>query len=452
MNATLAPSTLRKLNLKIIPLVIICYFIANLDKTNISIAALQMNADLGMTATMYGVGVSVFYITYLIFEVPSNLLMMKVGPRIWIARIMISWGLVSSLMFLVQAPWQLYTLRLLLGAAEAGFAPGIIYYLSQWFPQANRARAMSFFYMGSVGASVVGLPLGGMILNMHGFLGMTGWRWLFLIEGIPAVILGIVVLFVMRDNPHKAPWLSRVEADNLVTVLEAERGTATIGAHVPWYKAIANRTVIGLSAVWLFQAFCTIGVTLFMPLILKGLVPDSGSVMVGVLSAVPFLAAIAFMYFNGRSSDRTGERSKHLAFPLIAAGVCMALAPYSPPVVAYILLILAVGLTFALTPVFWAVTTEKIVGVAAAASIAVINTVAQFAGLGLPPVLGAIKDSTGNYNGGLLLIAAALIVGGVLGRFITRNHRSHNRATVPVAGSAIPDSRVESATDEVPTR
>ncbi|MGG5171847.1 MFS transporter [Pseudarthrobacter sp. J1738] len=448
MSATLAPSILRKLNLKIIPLVIICYFIANLDKTNISIAALQMNADLGMTATMYGVGVSVFYITYLIFEVPSNLLMTKVGPRIWIARIMISWGLVSSLMCLVQAPWQLYTLRLLLGAAEAGFAPGIIYYLSQWFPQANRARAMSFFYMGSVGASVIGLPLGGAILNLHGILGVSGWRWLFLIEGIPAVILGVVVLFVMRDNPHKAPWLSHSEADDLVAVLDAERGTATIGVHVPWYKAIANRTVLGLSAVWLFQAFCTIGVTLFMPLILKGMVPNSGSVLVGVLSAVPFLAAIVFMYFNGRSSDRTGERSKHLAFPLIAAGVCMALAPYTPALLAYILLILAVGLTFALTPVFWAVTTEKIVGVAAAASIAVINTVAQFAGLGLPPILGSIKDSTGNYNGGLLLIAAALILGGILGRIITRNHRSHNQPVVPVDL----DSHAQLATDEVSKR
>ncbi|MGG5173874.1 MFS transporter [Pseudarthrobacter sp. J1763] len=448
MSATLAPSILRKLNLKIIPLVIICYFIANLDKTNISIAALQMNADLGMTATMYGVGVSVFYITYLIFEVPSNLLMTKVGPRIWIARIMISWGLVSSLMCLVQAPWQLYTLRLLLGAAEAGFAPGIIYYLSQWFPQANRARAMSFFYMGSVGASVIGLPLGGAILNLHGILGVSGWRWLFLIEGIPAVILGVVILFVMRDNPHKAPWLSHSEADDLVAVLDAERGTATIGVHVPWYKAIANRTVLGLSAVWLFQAFCTIGVTLFMPLILKGMVPNSGSVLVGVLSAVPFLAAIVFMYFNGRSSDRTGERSKHLAFPLIAAGVCMALAPYTPALLAYILLILAVGLTFALTPVFWAVTTEKIVGVAAAASIAVINTVAQFAGLGLPPILGSIKDSTGNYNGGLLLIAAALILGGILGRIITRNHRSHNQPVVPVDL----DSHAQLATDEVSKR
>lgn len=451
MNATLAPSTLRKLNLKIIPLVIICYFIASLDKSNISIAALDMNADLGMTTTMYGLGVSVFYITYMIFEVPSNLLMTKVGPRIWIARIMISWGLISSLMCIIQAPWQLYIMRLLLGAAEAGFTPAIIYYLSQWFPQANRARAMSFFFMGTVGAAVVGLPLGGMILNMHGFLSVAGWRWLFLIEGLPALIIGVVVLFVMCDNPHKAAWLSRDEADNLVAVLETERGTATIGAHVPWYRAIANRTVLGLSVVWLSQAFCTIGVALFMPLILKGLIPNSGNFMVGVLSAVPFLAAIFFMHFNGRSSDKTGERSKHMALPLIAAGVCLALAPYSPALVAYILLILAVGLTFALTPVFWAVTTEKIVGIAAAASIAVINTVAQLAGLGLPPILGAIKDSTGNYNGGLLLIAAALISGGILGLIITRNHRSHNQPIIPVNKSA-PDSLRQTVNDGMATR
>lgn len=448
MIATLAPSTLRKLNLKIIPLVIVCYFIASLDKSNISIAALDMNADLGMTATMYGLGVSVFYITYMIFELPSNLLMSRVGARIWIARIMITWGLISSLMCIVQAPWQLYTMRLLLGAAEAGFTPAIIFYLAQWFPRANRARAMSFFFMGAVGASVVGLPLGGMILNMHGFLGVTGWRWLFLIEGLPAVIVGVVVLFVMRDNPHKAAWLSRDEADKLVAVLEAERDTATIGAHVPWHKAIANRTILGLSAVWLSQAFCTIGVALFMPLILKGLIPNSSNIMVGVLSAVPFLAAVFFMHFNGRSSDRTGERSKHLALPLIAAGICMALAPYAPPVVAYILLILAVGLTFALTPVFWAVTTEKIVGVAAAASIAVINTAAQVAGLGLPPLLGAIKDSTGNYNGGLLLIAAALIGGGILGRVVTRDHPSHNRPTTPVDP---PPASASHKNDEIPT-
>ena len=431
MTALLSPSVLRKLNTKIIPLVVVCYFVNNLDKTNVSIAALDMNADLGLTATMYGIGVSVFYITYLVFEVPSNLIMTRVGPRIWIARIMISWGIISSLMCLVHVPWQFYTLRLLLGAAEAGFAPGIIYYLSQWFPQANRARAMSFFYMGSVSASVVGLPLGGMLLTMDGFLGMAGWRWLFLLEGIPAVVLGIVVLAVLKERPRQAPWLTSQEADQLEAVLESERGAATIGEHYPWYKAITNPTVIALSAVWLLQAFCTIGVTLFMPLILDGLAPGKDSVVVGLLSALPFVMACVFMYLNGRSSDRTGERSKHLGLPLVAAGLCMGLAPYSPTAVAYLLLVLAVGLTFALTPVFWAVTTEKIAGVAAAASIALINTVAQFAGIGLPPVLGAIKDATGSYDGGLLLIALALVVGGVLGIAVTRHHRSRPQ---PVAG------------------
>lgn len=420
---TLAPTTLRKLNVHIIPLVMVCYFVANLDKTNISIAALDMNADLGLTATMYGVGVSLFYVTYLLLEVPSNVIMTKVGPRIWIARIMISWGLISSMMCLVHEAWQLYTLRLLLGAAEAGFVPGIIFYLSQWFPQENRARAMSFFYMGSVGASVIGLPLGGALLNMHGFLGLAGWRWLFLIEGVPAIVLGIVVLVVMRDTPHKASWLDRSEADALVGAIRSENVHAEVEAHVPWHRALTNPTVMALAVVWLLQAFCTIGVTLFMPLILSGLAPDAGSFVLGLLAAVPFLAACVFMYLNGRSSDRTGERSRHLGLPLIAAGICMALAPYSPTVLAYLLLILAVGLTFALTPVFWAATTQKVAGVAAAASIAFINTVAQFAGLGLPPALGAIKDARGSYDLGLLLIAAALVIGGVLGLLVTRDLR-----------------------------
>lgn len=290
---------------------------------------------------------------------------------------------------------------------------------------------MSFFYMGSVGASVIGLPLGGALLNMHGFLGLAGWRWLFLIEGVPAIVLGIVVLVVMRDTPHKASWLDRSEADALVGAIRSENVHAEVEAHVPWHRALTNPTVMALAVVWLLQAFCTIGVTLFMPLILSGLAPDAGSFVLGLLAAAPFLAACVFMYLNGRNSDRTGERSRHLGLPLIAAGICMALAPYSPTVLAYLLLILAVGLTFALTPVFWAATTQKVAGVAAAASIAFINTVAQFAGLGLPPALGAIKDARGSYDLGLLLIAAALVIGGVLGLLVTRDLRGRRPGPTP---------------------
>ena len=422
MSRAIELTTLRKLNLKIIPVVMICYFIANLDKTNISIAALQMNADLKLTAAMYGIGVSMFYVTYIIFEIPSNVILTKVGPRIWIARIMITWGIISSLMAFVHTPGQLYVLRLLLGAAEAGFTPGIIYYLSCWFPKTNRARAMSFFYIGSVGASVVGLPIGGMLLNLHGALGLVGWRWLFFLEGIPAVILGIYILFRLVDHPGKAKWLKPAEASWLTTKLEEERSNAQIGEHEAWYKALGNPIVLALAAVWFFQAFSSIGIILFMPLILKSIAPGRGSTVIGLLSALPFLAAGVFMYFNGRHSDKTGERSLHLGLPVILAGICMATAVYSPALLGYVLLVLTVGLTFALTPVFWAVTTERIAGVAAAASIALINTVANFVGLGLPPVLGRIKDATGSYDAGLLIIATALVLSGVIGILVTRNH------------------------------
>ncbi|ENH8203776.1 MFS transporter, partial [Yersinia enterocolitica] len=207
MNIDLCSTTLKKLNAKIIPFIIICYFVANLDKTNISVAALQMNADLGLSASMYGLGVGMFYISYIIFEIPSNVIMTRVGARIWIARIMITWGIVSAGMSLVQTPTQLYVMRFLLGMAEAGFTPGIIYYISCWFPKSNRARAMSFFYMGSVLASVIGLPISGSILNMHGIADIAGWRWLFAMEGIPAIILGCLVLLRLPDTPNHATWL-----------------------------------------------------------------------------------------------------------------------------------------------------------------------------------------------------------------------------------------------------
>ncbi|HDL8430789.1 TPA: MFS transporter, partial [Yersinia enterocolitica] len=206
MNIDLCSTTLKKLNAKIIPFIIICYFVANLDKTNISVAALQMNADLGLSASMYGLGVGMFYISYIIFEIPSNVIMTRVGARIWIARIMITWGIVSAGMSLVQTPTQLYVMRFLLGMAEAGFTPGIIYYISCWFPKSNRARAMSFFYMGSVLASVIGLPISGSILNMHGIADIAGWRWLFAMEGIPAIILGCLVLLRLPDTPNHATW------------------------------------------------------------------------------------------------------------------------------------------------------------------------------------------------------------------------------------------------------
>ena len=424
MNTDLYTTTLRQLNAKIIPFIIICYFVANLDKTNISIAALQMNADLGLSASMYGLGVGMFYISYIIFEIPSNVIMTKVGARVWIARIMITWGIVSAGMSLVQTPTQLYVMRFLLGMAEAGFTPGIIYYISCWFPKSNRARAMSFFYMGSVTASIIGLPLSGTLLNMHGLADIAGWRWLFAIEGVPAVALGILVLWRLPQTPDHAAWLSDAQKSWLKAQLERDNAGVEVGANHRWYSALKNKTVLLLSLVWFLQAFGSIGITLFLPLIIKSMASEQSNLVVSLLAAVPFIAACLFMYLNGRHSDTTRERSWHLGLPLILSGLSLAIAVYaSNLLVAYLLLVLTVGFNFALTPIFWAVTTEKLAGVAAAASIAFINTVANFVGLGLPPLLGKIKDLTNSYHYGLLIVAAALILGGAIGVWVSRPPR-----------------------------
>lgn len=421
MSNDLHTSTLRQLNSKIIPFIVICYFVANLDKTNISIAALQMNADLGLSASMYGLGVGMFYISYILFEIPSNVIMTKVGARRWIARIMITWGIVSTGMALVHTPNQLYVMRFLLGMAEAGFAPGIIYYISCWFPKSNRARAMSFFYMGSVGASIIGLPVSGAILNMHGIADIAGWRWLFALEGIPAVVLGCLVLWRLPDSPAHATWLSAQQKSWLAQRLQQDNSGVVIDKNHSWLSALKDKTVLLLSLVWFLQAFGSIGITLFMPLIIKSVAAEQSNFVISLLSAVPFVLACLFMYLNGRHSDRTGERSWHMGLPLIISGLALAMAIYSSNLLlAYGLLVLTVGFNFALTPVFWAVTTEKLAGVAAAASIAFINTIANFVGLGLPPLLGKIKDLTHSYHYGLLIVAAALIAGGVIGIIISR--------------------------------
>lgn len=424
MNTDLYTSTLKQLNAKIIPFIVICYFVANLDKTNISIAALQMNADLGLSASMYGLGVGMFYISYILFEIPSNVIMTKVGARRWIARIMITWGIVSTGMAFVHSANQLYVMRFLLGMAEAGFAPGIIYYISCWFPRSNRARAMSFFYMGSVAASIIGLPVSGALLNMHGIADIAGWRWLFALEGIPAVALGFMVLWRLPDTPDHAPWLSPEQTSWLRQRLQQDNAGVEIGKNHSWLSALKDKTVLLLSLVWFLQAFGSIGITLFMPLIIKSMAAEQSNFTIGLLSAVPFMLACLFMYLNGRHSDKTNERSWHMGLPLIFSGLALALAIYSGNlVVSYILLVLTVGFNFALTPIFWAVTTEKLAGVAAAASIAFINTIANFVGLGLPPILGKIKDMTNSYHYGLLIVAVALILGGVIGIIVSRPSR-----------------------------
>ena len=423
MNLTPASKaeTISLMTRRLIPFLMLLYLVAYLDRANISVAALQMNADLGLTSRMYGLGAGLFYVTYILFEVPSNMILARVGARRWIARIMVTWGIVACWMAFIQTPKQLYGMRLLLGMAEAGFTPGIIYYISCWFPSSDRARAMSFFYIAAALASVIGLPLSGALLNMHGVLGFAGWRWLYFVEGIPAVLLGFVVLKHLPDSVQDAKWLSRPQGEWLAKTIAEESARAPGGDSAGWRRAFFDGKVWLLSLFWLLQAFGTIGVTLFLPQILKGLSGESNFV-VSLLAALPFLLACLLMYWNSRDSDACQERRWHLGLPLLAAGVLLIASVHAGNLlVTYLLLLAAVGLNWSITPIFWAVTTEYLAGGAAAAgAIALINAVANFAGVGLPPLMGYIKDQTGHYDAGLLLVGGALILGGVLGLRLAR--------------------------------
>lgn len=408
--------TVRLITRRLLPLLMLCYLIAYIDRSNISVAALQMNADLGLTSGMYGIGAGIFYVTYILFEIPSNVILARVGARRWIARIMISWGVVACGMAFIHSAGQLYTMRLLLGAAEAGFTPGIIYYLSRWFPTGSRARALSLFYIAAALASVIGLPLSGALLNLDGVAGFAGWRWLYFVEGLPAVALGFVVLKRLPDVPAQARWLSGEQSEWLAQTIATESARAP-GAHAGgWRQAFSDGKVWLLSLFWLSQAFGTIGMTLFLPQILKS-VSGGTDFVVSLFSALPFGFACVLMLLNGRHSDATQERRYHVAVPTLLAGALLAGGvAMNNLTIAYLLIVLSMAFNWAATPVFWAVTTQYLSGGAAAAgAIALINSVANLAGVGLPPIIGAIKDRTGSYNYGLLIVAAALILGGILG-------------------------------------
>ena len=408
---------------RLLPFLMLLYLIAYVDRSNISVAALQMNADLQLSARMYGMGAGLFYVTYILFEIPSNVILTKVGARRWIARIMVTWGVVAIGMAFIKTPDQLYGTRLLLGAAEAGFTPGIIYYLSQWFPSNGRAKAMSYFYIAAALASVIGLPLSGALLGMHGIFGFAGWRWVYLIEGIPALIFGFVTLKYLPDNIQSAKWLLTEQKKWLVETLANESKLVHRKNEGKWYSIFSDGKVWLLSLFWLLQAFGTIGVTLFLPQILKG-VSGGTDFIISLLSALPFLFACIFMYFNGRNSDSKGERRLHLGLPLLISGILLIVSIYTNTTATYVLLVVSVALNWAVTPVFWAVTTEYLSsGTVAAGSIAMINALANIAGATLPYIMGYIRDITGSYNYALWIVGIALMAGGFLGLALVKRTR-----------------------------
>ena len=397
---------------RLIPFLFLLYIVAYLDRINVGFAALQMNQALGFSATVYSFGAGIFFLSYGLFEVPSNVILARVGARRWIARIMISWGLVSSAMMFVRGPAGFYALRFLLGAAEAGFFPGIIFYLTRWFPACDRARSIAAFMTAVLIAGVVGSPISGALLSLHG-LGLAGWQWLFLLEGIPAVVLGFVVLRSLPERPEDARWLSAAEKAALAARLEDEAQTM---------KAEARTTGEALTSgrIWLLAiVYFTIPVTLYgigfwLPQMIKA-ASGASNFTVGVLSAIPYAAGAVAMVIAGRHSDRTGERRWHIAIAAVVSAVGLALSTQSIGVTSSIasLSVAMLGLASMMGP-FWALATSTVRGVGAAASIALINSVGNTGGFVGPYLLGAINDATHSFAIGLLAIAAMLVAGASL--------------------------------------
>jgi ACS family tartrate transporter-like MFS transporter len=394
---------------RLIPFLFLLYVVAFLDRVNVGFAALQMKADLGFGDAVYGLGAGIFFIGYFVFEVPSNLILERVGPRWWIARIMITWGAISSCMMFVRGEAAFHALRFLLGVAEAGFFPGIVLYLTYWFPAAERARAVALFMTATAMAGVIGGPVSGALLEMDGIAGLAGWQWLFLLEGLPAVALGFVVLGYLTDRPEQAEWLAPEERSWLVARLAAERSAVERDHGTSLRRALLDRRVWSLGLLYFALVLSIYGVSLWLPQIVAGLA-EMSELEVGFVTAIPYLVASVGMVVVGGHSDRSGERRWHIAGPALAGAVGFAAsAGLDEPALALAALSLAaLGIWSALGP-FWTLPPAFLAGSAAAGGIALINSVGNLGGFVGPYALGLLKQETGSFRAGLLMLALSLL-------------------------------------------
>ena len=431
--------TIAKVSKRLVPFLIVCYFIAYLDRVNVSFAALTMNQDLGLSQTAFGFGAGIFFLAYFLFEVPSNLLLERFGARKWIARIMLSWGIISGLMAFIPAIGRatglgnehgFYLLRVLLGIAEAGFFPGIIFYLTLWFPAMYRARIVGYFMAAIPLSTVIGAPVSGLLLYLHGGLGLAGWQWLFIIEALPSIALSVVVFFYLTDRPADATWLAPEERTWLDQRLQLEQRQREAVRHYSVTEALLNPRVLGLSLVYFGAVATNYGLSFFLPQIVKAF--GFNTFLTTLVAATPYVVGLMGMVWWGRRSDRMQERRFHAAFPLLVAAVGIAVSTgLDDPLLKMISLCVAGFGIFACLPVFWTLPTAFLSGAAAAAGIAIINSIGNLAGFAGPFAMGWIKDHTGSYAGGLLLLAGLGVI--AMGIVLALGHADElERAPVPV--------------------
>jgi ACS family tartrate transporter-like MFS transporter len=406
---------MRRVAWRLLPFLLLLYIISWLDRVNVGFAQLQLSDDLGFSNTVYSIGAGLFFVSYALCEVPSNLFLARFGARVWIARIMITWGLISMAMVFVEGKWSFYALRLLLGVAEAGFLPGIVYYLGHWFPRLHRARAVSWFMIGIPLSLIIGGPLsGGIMQHLDEYLGLHGWQWMFLLEGFPAVLLGFVVLGFLTEKPADAKWLTVAQRDWLNDRISSEQQATEARHGFGVREALLHPTVWMLAAIMFCCQTGSYGLSFWVPSIVKSLTGYS-EFAVGAITTLPYIAAALAMIFVGISSDRTGERFLHIAIPSLVGAIGFISVGYmQSATLAMIALSIAAAGDYCTRGPFWALPGKFLAGTAAAGAIALINASGAAGGFLGPVAVGWLRDLTGNFLVPMAVLSGTLVAGALL--------------------------------------
>jgi len=408
---SLEKRTVSKVFWRLMPFLGLLYIIAFLDRVNVGFAALSMNKDLGFSNAIYGLGAGIFFIGYFVMEIPGNIIMSKVGARMWIARILITWGIVSGFTAWVTTPMEFYVVRFFLGVAEASFFPGIIYYLGTWCRAQDQAKAVAFFMMSLPVCNVLGAPISTYLLGVSA-MGIAGWKWLFILEAIPAIVMGVLTPFYLTNRPSDAKWLADDERKWLMNELAAESAKKVEKKQYTLMQAFSDRDVITLSAIYFFWVCGFYGVGMFLPILVKALSSSISNQMVGFLVAVPYIFAFVAMYFVGKSSDRTGERRWHTVLGMVTGAVGLGGSVLFADVSIFVSMafftVSVMGIYASFGP-FWAIPHSFLTATAAAGAIAMINSIGNLGGFVGPYAMGYIREATGSFNGGLLFLVGCLL-------------------------------------------
>ncbi|HKS14344.1 MAG TPA: MFS transporter [Pseudomonas sp.] len=424
----------RKVTLRIIPFMFLLYIVSYLDRANIGYAALEMNKELALTSEAFGFISGIFFIGYFLFEVPSNIMLNKFGARVWIARILVTWGLIAAMTAFAQTASQLYVLRFFLGVAEAGFFPGVIVYLTFWFRSRELATTVALFTAAIPVSYIIGAPLSTWIMDNIAWLDWSGWRWMLFLEGVPAVFLGIACFFFLTDKPEQAKWLTQVEKDWLMAELERDRQSRKNVKRLSVLKTMVNKKVLYLSFIYFVYQCGSLGVGYWMPQIIKGFSSELTHTQIGLIAMLPYMVATLAMIVWSRSSDRHNERKMHSAIPLAIAAFGLVGAGMLPsPVASMVMICVALSGLYSFKSPFWALPTLFLDRATAAVSIAVINSIGNLGGFVGPSMIGVVKGNSQSAASGLLFLSALLLIAFLMTALMRVTNKDPDQ---PVAASA----------------